>query len=46
MAPGMFGIEFFIAFGIGMLIPAGAMTFYHYAENDLRRAFYKLKQRI
>jgi hypothetical protein len=46
VAPGMFGIEFFIAFGIGMLISAGAMTFYHYAENDLRRAFYKLKQGI
>jgi hypothetical protein len=29
----MFGIEFFIAFGIGMLISAGAMTRYHYAEK-------------
>jgi hypothetical protein len=46
MAPGMFGIEFFIAFGIGLLNPAGAMTFYYYAENDLRRAFHKLKQGI
>ncbi len=46
VAPGMFGIEFFIVFGIGILISAGAMTLYHYAENDLRRAFHKLKQRI
>jgi hypothetical protein len=42
----MFGVDLFIGFGIGMLISAGAMTFYHYAENDLRRAFHKLKQRI
>ena len=46
VAPGMFGIESFIAFGIGMLISAGEMTFYHCAKNDLRRAFYKLKQGI
>jgi len=32
----MFGIEFFIAYGIRMLISAGEMTFYHYAENDLK----------
>jgi hypothetical protein len=39
----MFGIDFFIGFGIGMLISAGAMTFCHYAENDIRKVFYKLK---
>jgi hypothetical protein len=37
MAPKMFGIEFFIAFRIGMLLSAGIMIIYHYAENDLRR---------
>ena len=42
----MFEIEFFIGFGIGMLISAGAMIFYHYAENDSRRVFYKLKHKI
>jgi hypothetical protein len=42
----MFGIDLFIGFGIGMLISAGAIVFYHYAENDLRRAFYKLKHGI
>ncbi|MGH9979829.1 MAG: hypothetical protein ACRD8Z_28905 [Nitrososphaeraceae archaeon] len=46
MAPGLFGIEFIIAFGVGMLLSAGAMIIYHYAENDLGRAFYKLKQGI
>jgi hypothetical protein len=29
-----------------MLISAGAMTFYRYTENDLKRVFYKLKQGI
>lgn len=42
----MFGIEFFITFRIGMPISAGAMTFYHYAEDDIRQAFDKLKQSI
>jgi hypothetical protein len=42
----MFGVEFFIAFGIGMLISAGAMTFYHYMEEDIRRTFDKLKKDI
>jgi hypothetical protein len=44
----MFGIEFFIAFGIGMLLSAGVMIIYQYAENDLRRAStnYKLRQGI
>jgi hypothetical protein len=42
----MFGIDFFIAFVIGMLISAGAMTFYHYAGDDIRLAFDKLKQCI
>jgi hypothetical protein len=33
----MFGVEFFVAFGIGMLISAGAMTFYHYMEYGIKR---------
>ena len=39
MAPGMFGIDFFIGFGIGLIISADVMIFYHFAENDLRRVF-------
>jgi hypothetical protein len=40
----MFGVEFFVAFGIGMLISAGAMTFYHYMEYDIKRIFDKIKR--
>jgi hypothetical protein len=42
----MFGIDLLIGFGIGMLISASAMALYHFAENDIRRVFYKLKQSI
>ena len=42
----MFEAEFFVAFGIGMLISAGAMTFYHYMGHDIRRTFDKLKKDI
>lgn len=39
----MFGVEFFVAFGIGMLISAGAITFYHYKEYNIRSTFDKIK---
>ncbi|MGH9984185.1 MAG: hypothetical protein ACRD8W_09535 [Nitrososphaeraceae archaeon] len=42
----MFGIEFFVAFGIGMLISAGATTFYHYRGHDIRRIIDKIKRDI
>jgi cobalamin biosynthesis protein CbiD len=40
----MFGVEFFVAFGIGM--PSGAMTIYHYMRHDIRRTFDKMKKGI
>jgi hypothetical protein len=42
----MFGVEFFVAFGIGMLISAGAMTFYHYRGHDIRRTIDKIERDI
>jgi hypothetical protein len=42
----MFGVEFFVAFGIGMLISACAMTFYHYRGHDIRRTIDKVKRDI
>jgi hypothetical protein len=42
----MFGVEFFVAFGIGMLISSGAMTIYHYVGHDIRRTFDKMKKGI
>jgi len=42
----MFGVEFFVAFGIGMLISAGAMTFYHYRGYDIRRTIDKIMRNI
>jgi hypothetical protein len=42
----MFGVEFFVAFGIGMLISAGAIMFYHYAGEGFRQLIYKVKDKI
>jgi hypothetical protein len=42
----MLGIDFLIGFGIGMLISAGVVTLYYFAESDVRRVFYGLKHRI
>ena len=42
----MFGVEFFVAFGIGMLISAGAKTFYHYMGHAIRRTFDNMKKGI
>ncbi|MGI8834847.1 MAG: hypothetical protein ACR2IS_19710 [Nitrososphaeraceae archaeon] len=42
----MFGVEFFVAFGIGMLTSAGAMVFYHHKEDDIRRTLDKIKKDI
>jgi hypothetical protein len=42
----MFGAEFFVAFGIGMLISAGAMVFYHHMGDDIRRTFDRIKKGI
>jgi hypothetical protein len=42
----MLGIDLLIGFGIGMLISAFVMILYHFAENDMRRIFYKLKHSI
>jgi hypothetical protein len=40
----MLGIEFLIGFGIGMLISVCVIVFYRFAENDIRKVFYKLKR--
>jgi hypothetical protein len=42
----MFGIDFLIRFGIGMLISACVMMLYHFAENETRRVFYRLNYDI
>jgi Na+/melibiose symporter-like transporter len=42
----MFGVEFFVAFGIGMLVSAIAMTFYPNTGEDLRQLFDKLKEKL
>jgi uncharacterized membrane protein YdjX (TVP38/TMEM64 family) len=42
----MFGVEFFIAFGIGMLISAIAVTFYTNTGEDLKQLFDKLKEKF
>lgn len=42
----MFGVKFFVSFGIGMLISAAAMTFYHYTCQDIRKTFDKIKRDI
>jgi hypothetical protein len=42
----MFGVEFFVAFGIGMLISAIAVTFYPNAGEDFRQLFDRLKEKF
>jgi hypothetical protein len=42
----MFGAEFFVAFGIGMMISAGTMMLYHHMEGDIRRALDRIKKGV
>jgi hypothetical protein len=42
----MFGVEFFVAFGIGMLISAIAVTFYPNTGEDFRQLFDRLKEKF
>lgn len=42
----MFGTEFFVAFGIGMMISAGTMMIYYRMGDDVRRAFARIKKGV